>query len=366
MGFMRICLRGLSRVTLCATALGTGAALGRYTDVARSDLNLGPARARAAALSTAPDARRPGRETAPAQATSTQILTAIAEPGTIDEEELGQAPARDHDGMLHSMRNGQVIRGATPHRMILFTFDDGPDRDTTPVLLDRLDATGIHAVFFLTGSNLRGENVAERKNQRIAREAIARGHWLASHGMNHRQLPLLSDADALTEVVEVEQVFEKVFGQRPFLIRPPGGSRSARIDGLLAKRGYTQMLWNLGAGDFQVRTAEDVHTIWRQVLERRENSGERGGIILLHDTYSWSVEAFQLIVNDLLDRNCKLLAQNEELYDFVEDPRIFFQQRTGTPSQEADPAVMTEAELAARQARLREETAQRCAVAAQP
>jgi peptidoglycan/xylan/chitin deacetylase (PgdA/CDA1 family) len=179
--------------------------------------------------------------------------------------------------------------------------------------------------------------------------------------MHHRQLPLLSDYEAMLEVGQTELMFKRVLGARPWLIRPPGGARSARIDRLLAERGYTTVLWNLGAGDFQVRTAADVHKTWSAVFERRRAHGEQGGIVLLHDTYAWSVDAFQLIVQDLLNQNCKLLAKNQELYDFVDDPSLFFQAGSSKdPSLEAEPVVLAPEVLEARQARLREETAQRC------
>jgi peptidoglycan/xylan/chitin deacetylase (PgdA/CDA1 family) len=370
MSTMRTCLRLVTRASLCAGALFGGLALARYTDIAREDVTLGVTRAHASASPAPARPVDPLGLSAVAHDQAAQVAAAL-EQALEAEAELEPVPEplktafADHDGFASELKNGRIIRGATPNRMILFTFDDGPDRATTPKLLDKLDAAGVRAVFFLTGSNLRGTNVAERKNQKIARETIARGHWVASHGMNHRQLPLLSDAEVTIEVVEVEQVFQRVLGQRPWLIRPPGGAHSARVDRLLANRGYTTVLWNLGAGDFQVNKAEDVHATWRAVMERREAQGERGGIILLHDTYAWSVDAFQLIVNDLLARNCELLAKGEELFDFVDDPALFFQVRdAGNPSGEASPAVMPSELLEKRQARLREETAQRCSAMA--
>ncbi|HEX4351888.1 MAG TPA: polysaccharide deacetylase family protein, partial [Polyangiales bacterium] len=91
---------------------------------------------------------------------------------------------------------GRIIEGATPHRLIFFTFDDGPDRRTTPLLLDRLDAVGIKAAFFLTASRIAGHNAMEREQAMIAREIQARGHLIGSHTVDHIQLPLLGDADA--------------------------------------------------------------------------------------------------------------------------------------------------------------------------
>lgn len=359
----------MARIALCVSAISAGAAMGRYTDIARHELRLGTARALAAPLPRpVVSAREPKT---PKAVDATAAALAALSPSDDEEDEaravldapLEPLPDTEptHDALGLGLKDGRIMTGATPHRLILFTFDDGPSRFTTPTLLDRLDAAGVRALFFLTGSNMRGENVAERKHQEIARETVRRGHYVASHGYMHRQMPLLDASEALSELTVTEQLFERVLGQRPYLFRPPGGAHSPRIDKLLADRGYTMVLWNLGAGDFQVRTAEEVHQTWRAVLERRQAQGEEGGIILLHDTYAWSVEAFQLIVRDLLDRNCELLDKGEELYDFVDDPRMFFEARgDGGPSAVAKPADLSPEVLEVRQARLREETAQRC------
>ncbi|HKP55193.1 MAG TPA: polysaccharide deacetylase family protein [Polyangiales bacterium] len=261
-----------------------------------------------------------------------------------------------------SYAHGRIIEGGTPRRLILFSFDDGPDRRTTPLLLDRLDAVGIKAVFFLTAGRIASRTPAEREQAELAREIVARGHLVGSHTVDHLQLPLLTDASAIAQVDGAEQIFQRVLGFRPSLIRPPGGARSPRIDTLLAERGYTTVLWNLGAGDFQVKTAGEVLETFRRVLERREREhAEHGGIVLLHDTYAWSVDAFQLIYAELWARNCKLLEQGEELYDIVNDPSFFFEPREGAaPGTLATPAQLPQAVFEERQARLRSETAQRC------
>ncbi len=261
-----------------------------------------------------------------------------------------------------SYARGRIIDGATPHRLILFSFDDGPERRTTPLLLDRLDAVGIKAVFFLTASRIAGRNPIEREQAALAQEIVARGHLVGSHTVDHLQLPLLDDTGATAQVLGAEQIFQRVLGFRPTLIRPPGGARSPRIDSLLAERDYTTVLWNLGAGDFQVKSANEVLDTFRKVLERREReNGERGGILLLHDTYAWSVDAFQLIWADLWSRNCKLLERGEELYDIVSDLQVFFQPREGAPvGTFALPASVPAPLFEERQAQLRRETAQRC------
>jgi peptidoglycan/xylan/chitin deacetylase (PgdA/CDA1 family) len=267
-----------------------------------------------------------------------------------------------HPGLGERFRDGAIITGSTPHRLILFSFDDGPDRRTTPLLLDRLDEAGVRALFFLVASRMAGNTPSERQDTAVAREIIKRGHMVGNHTLEHAQLPLLDEAGALHQIVSAEQIFEKVYGARPWLFRPPFGAHSERIDTILASRGYTTVLWNLGSGDFQVRSADEVFEIWRKVFERREaETGDRGGIILLHDTYAWSVDAFQRIVSHLRAKNCELLDQGEELYEFVDDPALFFVPRAdGDASMEAPALTLTPDELEARQSRLRETETLRC------
>jgi peptidoglycan-N-acetylglucosamine deacetylase len=328
-----------ARVLLYALALASGA---------------GTAVLRAGATASAP-------MTATVEVADAPHAPTVASPAAAVRAEAA-SPIDDGIARQLAYRDGLTVDGRTPHRLILFTFDDGPDRRTTPLLLDRLDAVGIKAVFFLTASRIAGRSVMEREQAALAREIIARGHLVGSHTVDHLQLPLLDDTAAAAQVIGAEDIFNRVLGFRPTLFRPPFGARSPRIDALLASRGYTNVLWNLGAGDFQVHSAQEVYDTFLKVLERREREdGDRGGILLLHDTYSWSVDAFQMILGELHARNCTLLSRGEELYDVVSDLSFFYQPRQNAPvGFIAEPAVIDPAVLEQRQAKLRVETAQRC------
>jgi peptidoglycan/xylan/chitin deacetylase (PgdA/CDA1 family) len=258
---------------------------------------------------------------------------------------------------------GALITGASRQRILLFTFDDGPDARYTRRLLDMLDVRGVRAVFFLTAERFAGPSPWARENRTIVRDIASRGHVLASHGFRHVQFPLLSNAELLRELDAADAAFVDAIGLRPTLIRPPGGARSARTDALLASRGYTPVLWNLGTGDAHVRTADQVVETFRRVLAAREaESGSRGGIVLLHDIHPWSLEAFPRILDDLERRNCSLYARGEELYDVLDDPAPFVVPRApgASPSEAAPWAELAPAEHESRQAALRERTAARC------
>lgn len=295
-----------------------------------------------------------------------EMLTpaAVANPqesGTMNA--VDTAPAQPHDALGSKYRNGLLIDGATSNRLLLFSFDDGPDIHTTPILLERLQQEGIRAVFFLVASRIAGDTPRQRRQAELAREIARRGHLIGNHTVDHILLTTLNDQDALRQITDAEAIFERVLGGRPWLMRPPGGARSPRIDRFIEGRDYTMLMWNLGAGDAQVAKATAVATTWKRVHERRQReNSERGGVILLHDTHAWSIAAFDLILAEIRARNCQLLATNEELYDIVDDVAPFFQPRSQDQpaGKAATPAALSPDALRQRQEALRAETARRC------
>jgi hypothetical protein len=83
----------------------------------------------------------------------------------------------------------------------------------------------------------------------------------------------------------------------------------------------------------------------------------------LHDIHAWSVEAFPRIVAYLDQRNCALLEQGEELFDFVDDPALFYQRRSENDDASTVAPIVTldEGMLEVRQARARLRAEARCA-----
>src|SRR5262245_66196890 len=75
----------------------------------------------------------------------------------------------------------------------VLTFDDGPDPEFTPRLLDALATTGAGATFFVVGERVAG-------NEALLREIETRGHEVALHGMTHRRHDGLDEAGARAEL----------------------------------------------------------------------------------------------------------------------------------------------------------------------
>ena len=253
--------------------------------------------------------------------------------------------------------DGRVITGLTAHRALALTFDDGPGPQTLR-LLDTLDAHHVHATFFLVARQLEHAH-----GRAVAREILRRGHSVGLHSYAHDDVTQMS-AEALgADLDQAEAVFVDAFGTRPSLYRPPYGRHDDAVDAVLAERGYTEVLWNITAGDGSARTPERVVADFRAALDRQERMRHgQGGILILHDTHRWIVDAVPGILDEIDARNCVALAHGEELWDVAGDLSAWYEARGDAPAHRTARRMELAPEtFEARQAALRADAEARCA-----
>jgi peptidoglycan/xylan/chitin deacetylase (PgdA/CDA1 family) len=281
--------------------------------------------------------------------------TSPSDPVRPEDETTDSAPA---DPLHPELAGGRIIEGTTAHRVLHFTFDDGPSASHTGELLDQLDHYGVHATFFLVARRL--EHSRERA---LAAQIAARGHSIGLHSHRHDDVSHLSVTALNADLDRSEALFIETFGARPVLFRPPYGHRSEVSDAVLAERGYTQVLWNLHGGDVTGRSADDVVRTFTAMLDHGERDPRgAGGVVLLHDTHRWTIEAFPRLMEEVLARNCAALEDGEELWDVAGDLSDWHQGRAGASASRSARRMRIDAErFEARQAELRAETAERCA-----
>jgi peptidoglycan/xylan/chitin deacetylase (PgdA/CDA1 family) len=160
-------------------------------------------------------------------------------------------------------------------RHVALTFDDGPDPDSTPAVLDALDAAGLRATFFVVGEQL-------MRHWAIARDARERGHQLALHGAAHPHHEELSPAAARDEVARGVGAFEAATGERATLFRPPYGRFSDHSHEACRKLGLTPVYWSAWGCDWDPIPAERIADLAARDLVP-------GAILLLHDSARYSV-----------------------------------------------------------------------------
>ena len=103
--------------------------------------------------------------------------------------------------------------GTTPGKLAL-TFDDGPDPDFTPQILDILKEKGVHASFFIIG-----QNAAAYPG--LVQRILAEGHDVGNHTFTHPNLGELPDALVTLEINATERLFEALTGRSMRLFRAP-------------------------------------------------------------------------------------------------------------------------------------------------
>jgi peptidoglycan/xylan/chitin deacetylase (PgdA/CDA1 family) len=224
---------------------------------------------------------------------------------------------KDRDGNLwaNSYRGGRLMRGhCARRRCIAFTFDDGPAFETTPRLLDTLDQRGLRVTFFVTGHRMDGDGEVARRNREVLRSAWSRGHLIGNHTYNHDLMDAMTEPTLRFEIDRTEALIQQVTGQRAFLLRAPFGALNhPRAVSAVFSRGYTPVHWALDSNDWRVNRADAVVANVRAELDR----SPRGGVLLMHDTLPWSVEAFPRILDELEARNAALVARGEDPYMIV-------------------------------------------------
>ena len=158
---------------------------------------------------------------------------------------------------------------------VYLTFDDGPSKYTEQVL-DILREEEIKATFFVVG-----QLVPDRKAvvSRIARE----GHAIGNHTYNHVYSELYGSFKGFwSQTVKTDDVLEEVLGEKPFLLRAPGGT-ATNFDAFyfyyLEQAGYTVVDWNVDSRDAirqGVPAEEIIATVKKSPLKHQLT-------VLMHD-----------------------------------------------------------------------------------
>ena len=153
---------------------------------------------------------------------------------------------------------------------ISLTFDDGPDAEITPQVLDLLDRYQARASFFVIG-----KKAAALPD--VIKEIVRRGHSVENHSHRHAHTFAFYGVGRLGREVEFCQTTIAALAGRPArFFRAPAGFRSALLDPVLAKRGLRYASWTR-------RGFDGVACDPAKVLQRLCRDLAAGDILLLHD-----------------------------------------------------------------------------------
>ena len=164
-----------------------------------------------------------------------------------------------------------LVSGDAP--TIYLTFDDGPNPEATPALLDVLAAEGVQATFFIIPEHVTGETAP------IVRRAVDEGHGVAMHS-NTRALMLASPEGLAAMLEEQADTIESLSGARPCrLFRPHAGWRGGRMYEGLDRAGYKLTGWGFSMWDFNWWRKTKPERLASRLADRASN----GSIVVMHD-----------------------------------------------------------------------------------
>jgi peptidoglycan/xylan/chitin deacetylase (PgdA/CDA1 family) len=184
---------------------------------------------------------------------------------------------------------------------VLLTFDDGPHRDVTPAVLERLELFGAKAVFFVVGHRI-------KKAPGILEQIRKRGHLIGNHSHLHRRSYVLQTQSPIgfrffyRDAQRCQDVIERNSGGRPKLFRPPGGRLTPTTVLVPQLLGLRCLTWSVDVGDWQFRSASEAHAGAEELLRRIA----AGDIVLLHDDNRYVLDLLDTLLPGLSERQYDL------------------------------------------------------------
>jgi peptidoglycan-N-acetylglucosamine deacetylase len=153
---------------------------------------------------------------------------------------------------------------------VAITFDDGPDPDVTPIVLDLLDEYAAKASFFCIGQRVAA-------HPEIVRDIIRRGHSVENHSYRHPlAFACFSPSALMREIERTRTEILAVTETQPAFFRAPMGLRSPLLDPVMVQSKLHYVSWTRRGWDCVSRNPAAV-------LNRLVQGLSAGDVLLLHD-----------------------------------------------------------------------------------
>lgn len=205
-----------------------------------------------------------------------------------EENESGKADEAGCSGVIVPDRSGFG-------KKVALTFDDGPNPDTTPAVLDTLKEHGIRATFFINGNR-----VTSQVHHDLLERMVNEGHILANHSQRHKQLSKLSASEVDTEIRQTHEIILEHVDTPRYFRFPFGASNCATAE---AARSFGLVItgWHVDSADWCYAASKggvgfcDPGTFKFVPDSKRDDMvgftvdqvvAKGGGIVLFHDIHA--------------------------------------------------------------------------------
>lgn len=180
----------------------------------------------------------------------------------------GYAPAGNELGW-HSGAVRTIWHANTTQPLVALTFDDGPEPDWTPRVLDALDSVDAKATFFVVGERL-------ARNHALVQGRYAR-HEVGNHTWAHKDLAQRDEHKVREQLRRCHDAITEHVGRAPTLLRPPWGHLGGSTLAVAEEFGYDVIMWSQ-----RMRESAFVDSPTGIVTDTAE-AARPGTVILAHD-----------------------------------------------------------------------------------
>ncbi|HLZ42242.1 MAG TPA: glycosyltransferase [Candidatus Sulfotelmatobacter sp.] len=202
--------------------------------------------------------------------------------------------------------------GYSPNK-IAITFDDGPDPEWTPKILDVLKEKHAMATFFLIG-------IQTDKFSGLAKRIYNEGNTIGNHTFTHPDVSNISTAYMKVELNLTERLFASLLGVRATLMRPPYAideepdtSDQVRPLEIPQEMGYITVGNRIDPNDWSDSPRHSAEQITQYVLSHlppcKVENLRCGNIVLLHDgggNRAETVRALPMIIDGIRARGFEI------------------------------------------------------------
>ncbi len=203
-------------------------------------------------------------------------------------------------------------------KKVALSFDDGPDPEWTPQILDILKRYNVKGTFFMIGE-LAEENIG------VLRQVYREGHEVGNHTWTHPDISDISNRQVDLELNLTERLFASELGVQPLYFRPPysidqepdtndQAAPVARIQTL----GYVIIGNKIDTNDWDEhprKTPKEItDSVFQQIADMQSRPWNKGSIILLHDgggDRSATVAALPVLIEALQSRGYEIVPVSE-------------------------------------------------------
>ncbi len=186
----------------------------------------------------------------------------------------------------------------TDKKEIAITFDDGPDKNVTPVLLEVLNRHNAKAAFFCIGRKIEG-------NEAVLKKIDSEGHIIGNHSFSHSNFFDFFTAGKMKR--EFEQSDKLVFdatGKQMNFYRPPYGITTPAMKKAVAAKQYHTIGWS-------VRSMDSMQRNEQKLMSKLTAQLKPGAVFLFHDTWAGVVPLIDKFLAEAKAQGYKVVRPDE-------------------------------------------------------